>query len=156
MTAEARARAASSRLSARARPRVRSASGVAGVLELARLMVDVQPERTIRFVLFGTEEPPYFNTPDMGSRAYAARAAEAGEDIVGMLSLETIGYYSDVPGSQPSPKTKIADRNTALANSGTEVVSTLVTEIVRRSSRSHQETQRTWPPSCSVKPSAAC
>ena len=36
-----------------------------------------------------------------------------------------------VPGSQPSPNTKIAARSGALANSGIEVVVMLVTEMVR-------------------------
>ncbi len=80
-----------------------NASGVAGVLELARMMVDTAPERTIRFVFFATEEPPWFNTVNMGSRAYAMRAREADDDIVVMISLETIGYFSDEPGSQRYP-----------------------------------------------------
>lgn len=80
-----------------------NASGVAAVLELARQMVNVRGERTIRFVFFATEEPPYFNTVNMGSRVYAIRAAEAGEDIFVMLSIETIGYFADGPGTQHYP-----------------------------------------------------
>lgn len=80
-----------------------NASGVAGVLELARQMSDARPQRTVRFVLFATEEPPYFNTVNMGSRAYAIRARDAGEDLFVMLSIETIGYFSDEPGSQRYP-----------------------------------------------------
>ncbi|MFC1575089.1 M28 family peptidase [Gemmatimonadota bacterium] len=80
-----------------------NASGVAGVLELARLLADFEPERTIRFVLFGTEEPPYFNTDDMGSRVYAKRVAQAGDDIVAMFSLDPIGCYADDPGTQNNP-----------------------------------------------------
>ena len=49
------------------------------------------------------EEPPFFKTNQMGSRAYAQRSKERGENIVAMLSLETIGYYSDTPGSQRYP-----------------------------------------------------
>jgi Zn-dependent M28 family amino/carboxypeptidase len=50
--------------------------------------------------LFANEEPPLFQTEHMGSRVYAKRSRERGENIVLMLSLETIGYYSDEPGSQ--------------------------------------------------------
>jgi hypothetical protein len=78
-------------------------SGVAAVLELARLVRDARPARTVRFVLFVNEEPPFYRTGQMGSRVYAARAKGRGEDIVAMFSLETIGYYSDQPESQRYP-----------------------------------------------------
>ena len=39
----------------------------------------------------------------MGSRVYARRSRERRDHIVAMLSLETIGYYSDEPGSQLYP-----------------------------------------------------
>ena len=80
-----------------------NASGVAAVLELARLARHLQPARTLRFVLFVDEEPPFFRSGAMGSRKYARRAKERGENIVAMFSLETIGYYSDEPGSQHYP-----------------------------------------------------
>jgi hypothetical protein len=78
-------------------------SGVAALLELARLMRDWQARHTWRFVLFVNEEPPYFKTDLMGSYAYAQRAQARREPIVAMFSLETIGYYSDAPGSQRYP-----------------------------------------------------
>jgi Zn-dependent M28 family amino/carboxypeptidase len=78
-------------------------SGVAAVLELARLLKDARPARTLRFVLFVNEEPPFFQTDAMGSRIYAARARERGERIAAMFTIETIGYYSDRPGSQRYP-----------------------------------------------------
>ena len=80
-----------------------NATGVAGVLELARLLSGRRPQRTLRLVLFGTEEPPFFNTDDMGSRVYAYQAAEHGERIVAMYSLEMLGYFTDEPGSQHHP-----------------------------------------------------
>ena len=84
-----------------------NASGSAGVLELARMFAPAlateSPARTLRFVLFVNEEPPFFNTEWMGSRVYAARSAERDENIVAMISLETIGYYSTEPGSQRYP-----------------------------------------------------
>ncbi|MBI3919564.1 MAG: M20/M25/M40 family metallo-hydrolase [Betaproteobacteria bacterium] len=78
-------------------------SGVAAVVELARLFRDHRPGRTLRFVLFVNEEPPFYKTAEMGSRAYAARAKERRENIVAMFSLETLGYYSDRRGSQRYP-----------------------------------------------------
>lgn len=80
-----------------------NATGVAGVLEIARLLGALAVPRTLRFVLFVNEEPPWFLTDAMGSRRYAARARARGERIAAMLSLETIGYYSDSEGSQRYP-----------------------------------------------------
>lgn len=80
-----------------------NASGVAALLELARLVKEQQFARTVRFVAFTNEEPPHFQTPDMGSWVYAKEAAQRGDQIVAMLSLETMGYYSDEEGSQTYP-----------------------------------------------------
>jgi Zn-dependent M28 family amino/carboxypeptidase len=80
-----------------------NASGVAALLELARHLNGQHRGRTIRFVAFVNEEPPYFQTEDMGSRVYARRSRERGENIIGMISLETIGYYSDNENSQLYP-----------------------------------------------------
>ncbi|MHC5024943.1 MAG: M28 family peptidase, partial [Planctomycetota bacterium] len=78
-------------------------SGVAATLALARRFAGTAPDRTLRFVLFVNEEPPFFQTADMGSVRYARRCRDRGERVVGMLSLETIGCYSDEPGSQRYP-----------------------------------------------------
>lgn len=78
-------------------------SGVAAVLELARLLHDSRPARTLRFVAFVNEEPPFYHSDAMGSRQYSRRSKARGENIVAMFSLETIGYYSDRPGSQHYP-----------------------------------------------------
>lgn len=78
-------------------------SGVAMVLELARVFKATQPERTVRFVLFTNEEPPHFSTATMGSVVYANRSRTRRENIVAMLSLETIGHYSDTVGTQQYP-----------------------------------------------------
>lgn len=78
-------------------------SGVAAVLELARRFARQPQLRTLTFAAFVNEEPPYFQTPRMGSHVYAQAARARGERIVGMLSMETIGYYSDERGSQQLP-----------------------------------------------------
>lgn len=81
-----------------------NASGVAALLELARLTAMAPGGgAAVRFVAFVNEEPPYFMTDAMGSHVYAARCAARGEDVAAMLSLETIGYYSNDPGSQRYP-----------------------------------------------------
>jgi len=78
-------------------------SGVAALLELARMMRDAKPARTLRLVWFVNEEPPYYQGEDMGSRRYARRSRERGENIVAMFSVETVGYYSEREGSQRYP-----------------------------------------------------
>lgn len=80
-----------------------NASGVAGLLELARLLKNSHPGKTIRFVAFTLEEPPLFRSKFMGSAVYAERAKNDGAAIEGMICLETVGYYSDAPGSQEFP-----------------------------------------------------
>ena len=80
-----------------------NATGVAAMLALARVFARIPASRTVRFVAFTNEEPPLFQSRHMGSRIYAARSRERGEQITLMLSLETIGYYSDEPGSQAYP-----------------------------------------------------
>ncbi len=80
-----------------------NATGVAAVLELARLLNAFEPRREIRLVTFVNEEMPFFATAAMGSWRYARRCASRGEAVSAMLSLETIGYYSDRPGSQQYP-----------------------------------------------------
>jgi Zn-dependent M28 family amino/carboxypeptidase len=80
-------------------------SGVAALLELAHLLKDMDGRAPMRFrlVFFANEEPPFFKTDLMGSAVYANRLVASGERVEGMISLETIGYYSDAPGSQHYP-----------------------------------------------------
>ena len=80
-----------------------NATGVAATLELARLLQGSRLPRTVRFVFFVNEEPPYFQTPQMGSVVYAQKLRHDGVPVSAMISLETIGYYSDAPGSQKYP-----------------------------------------------------
>src|SRR3954465_15041245 len=80
-----------------------NASGVAALLALARHFAKSQHQRTLRFVAFANEEPPFFQTEQMGSLVYARGCAARHENVVAMLSLETMGYYSDAPNSQHYP-----------------------------------------------------
>ncbi len=78
-------------------------SGVAVLLELSRLLRDRPLLRTVRLVAFVNEEPPFFQTSEMGSRHYARRCRERGEPVVAMVALESLGIYRDEPGSQAYP-----------------------------------------------------
>lgn len=80
-----------------------NASGVAVLLELARLHAETRFRKTVRFVAFTLEEPPFFRSRQMGSRVYARSLKERGEQIEGMLCLEMVGYYSQVKSSQSFP-----------------------------------------------------
>ena len=82
-----------------------NASGVAAMLALARRSAGKSLGSSVRFVAFVNEEPPFFQTPQMGSYVYAGRCKDHGDQIVAMISLETIAYFSDAPNSQsyPSP-----------------------------------------------------
>jgi hypothetical protein len=80
-----------------------NASGVAALLELARLLAGTTLSRSVRFVAFANEEAPFFYGDEMGSNLYAARAQAQGKRIEAMLSLETMGYFTDQPGSQRYP-----------------------------------------------------
>jgi Zn-dependent M28 family amino/carboxypeptidase len=80
-----------------------NASGVAALLELARMLRDAKPAQTIRLVAFVNEEPPFFYFGNMGSKVYARAARERDDDIRVMFSLEMLGCYSDAPRSQRYP-----------------------------------------------------
>lgn len=80
-----------------------NASGIAALLALAERFAETRRPRTIRFVAFANEEPPFFQTDSMGSRVYAERCRSKGEQVVGMISLEMLGYYSEEAGSQSYP-----------------------------------------------------
>jgi Zn-dependent M28 family amino/carboxypeptidase len=80
-----------------------NATGVAALLEISRFLRDEKPARTMRFVAFVNEEPPFYRTGEMGSLVYARACKKRGDKIVAMLCLETLGYYSDRPKSQLYP-----------------------------------------------------
>jgi len=77
-----------------------NASGVAVLLELSRALADVTPRRSVRLVAFTCEEPPYFQTADMGSLRYARALEAEGVAVGAMIALDCVGVFSDEPGSQ--------------------------------------------------------
>src|SRR5256885_6678113 len=80
-------------------------SGVAALLELARLLKSVEPAEGLemRLVFYVNEELPWFGTEKMGSLVHASGLAREKREVVAMLSLETIGWESGAQGSQRYP-----------------------------------------------------
>ena len=79
-------------------------SAVAILLETARLLMESEnPPRNIRFVAYTNEEPPHFTNESMGSRVHAQSCRKNGDNIQGMICLESLGYFTDKPGSQELP-----------------------------------------------------
>jgi Zn-dependent M28 family amino/carboxypeptidase len=87
-----------------------NASAVAGLLECARLTFSNRPdlEYGVDFVAFSLEEPPFSYTKSMGSYVHALSLHESKADVIGMICLEMIGYFSDRPGSQSYPIPELA------------------------------------------------
>ncbi|MCA9559398.1 MAG: M20/M25/M40 family metallo-hydrolase, partial [Myxococcales bacterium] len=110
-----------------------NASGVAALLELGRRLKGAKLPKTVRLVAFTNEEPPFFKTAQMGSVVYARAAAAAGDRVVAMVSLETLGYYDPRPGSQTYPPglgLLYPDRGDYLAFVGNTGSAALVTSAV--------------------------
>lgn len=80
-----------------------NASGVAGLLELAKLLKGNDLKYRVDLVAYSLEEPPFFATEQMGSYVHARSLHDAGIAVKGMVSLEMIGYFSDEEGSQDYP-----------------------------------------------------
>jgi Zn-dependent M28 family amino/carboxypeptidase len=80
-----------------------NASAVAVLIETARLLQQTSCRRTVRFVAFTCEEPPNFHLDTMGSQVYARQCKSRGEQIIGMLCLEMVGYFTNAERSQLLP-----------------------------------------------------
>lgn len=68
-------------------------SGVAAVLELARIMSKTHYKATIMFVLFSAEE-----VGRQGSKAFASWIRADQTDVIGMINVDTIGNVHDFNG----------------------------------------------------------
>ena len=80
-----------------------NASGVAGLMALARLLGQAKLATRVDLVAYTLEEPPYFKTEYMGSYVHAQSLRKEGVALRAMISLEMIGYFSDADGSQDYP-----------------------------------------------------
>jgi Zn-dependent M28 family amino/carboxypeptidase len=80
-----------------------NASGVAGLLELARLLGNAQLPVRVELVAYTLEELPFFRSEQMGSAMHAKALKREGAVVLVMFSLEMIGYFSDAPDSQHFP-----------------------------------------------------
>jgi len=96
-----------------------NASGVAGLLELARLLSKKPQSRSIEIVAYTLEEDPHFGTQEMGSFRHARSLKESGREVQLMLSIEMIGYFADKANSQdypaPGMSTLYGDRGNFIA-----------------------------------------
>lgn len=83
-----------------------NASGVAGLIELARILSENRDSLKTEIQLIGytLEEPPHFNTVFMGSAVHARHCDIMGQKIKYMISLEMIGFFSDTLEQDYSPK----------------------------------------------------
>lgn len=72
-----------------------NASGAAGLLELGRLLGAVSPAVRVDLVAYCLEEPPFFGSAEMGSAVHARSLEDSHAAVLGMASLEMIGFYSD-------------------------------------------------------------
>lgn len=81
-----------------------NSSAVAILLETARLLcAPSHAPRNIRFVAYANEEPPHFLNESMGSRVHARSCRKNGDNLQGMICLESLGYFTNKPGSQELP-----------------------------------------------------
>lgn len=78
-------------------------SGVAALLYVAKVIQQYGSAVTVRLVAFSNEEEPFFDTPDMGSNVHAKACADRGDDIIGAIVFECLGYFNSAPGSQSLP-----------------------------------------------------
>jgi len=108
-------------------------TGVAALLEIAALISAEKLDRTVHFVAFVNEESPYFASDGMGSQNYARTCRTANLNIKAMFSLETMGYYSDKPGSQKYPPgvTGYPDQGNFIAFVGNPASSNLLEESTK-------------------------
>ena len=84
-----------------------NASGVTGLLKLARLLSREDLPFRIDFVAYALEEPPFFRTKKMGSYIHAKYLSDIKVPVKGMICLESIGYFNEEENSQKYPVKKM-------------------------------------------------
>jgi len=80
-----------------------NASGIVGLLEVARMLKGQQFEHRIELVAYTLEEPPFFRTENMGSYVHAKSLVDQKIDVYGMISLEMIAYFKEEKRTQDYP-----------------------------------------------------
>jgi len=80
-----------------------NASGIVGLLELARLLKGQKLKYRIDLVAYSTEEPPYFGSHEMGSYVHSKFLSDNKINVFGMVCLEMIGFFKDEKKSQSYP-----------------------------------------------------
>jgi hypothetical protein len=124
-----------------------NATGVAIILELARLMCDpsfgYRPAWTIRFIAFAAEESsPADNTSHAGSRRQAQASKSTQEDVAGMVSVDMVGYN---PGYHfqsviANPASEPLARKFMAANDSVDIALTLGLKVDAASTYSDHDT----------------
>ena len=116
-----------------------NASGVAGLLELARLLKGAKLKHRIDFVFYTLEEPPFFRTQKMGSYVHAKYLSDKNIKIKGMICLESIGYFNDKPNSQRYPIKELSrvygtqgNYITVVQNHRKEAFSTRIGDVMKK------------------------
>jgi Zn-dependent M28 family amino/carboxypeptidase len=80
-----------------------NASGIIGLLELARMLRAEKQKKNIELVAYTLEEPPYFRTQYMGSFIHAQSLKQSNARVSGMICLEMIGYFKEEKHTQNYP-----------------------------------------------------
>jgi len=76
-----------------------NSSGVAIVLEMARVLAGSSPSRTIRFCFFAAEEADL-----LGSAVHVERITQPdAAEVVALVNIDSVGVYSEEPDSQRAP-----------------------------------------------------
>ncbi len=76
-----------------------NASGIALLLEIARILSQEKFLNSLRFAAFNLEE---FGM--IGSSQHVRKIREEKQKIIGMISLEMVGYIDSTPGAQKLPE----------------------------------------------------
>jgi hypothetical protein len=107
-----------------------NATGVAALLAIADGLGE-RLGRTVRLVAFTNEEHPHTRTRTMGSLVHARACREAGDRIVAMLSLESLGFHVQ-PASPRRGDLTLLQRLVPLWTEGTFVVTDLRSRALGR------------------------